>query len=126
MNLKGLFKSKLKQPIIVHVPVGTVIPVDDLNTQVIVDAPIPNAIEAPVFYPPCPVQLMMICVCCQCKHIKTCPMEKMCRMEDCNVFIRACQNYTNEQDKAADDKRIIFKSGGQWDGTTFHFKPKEK
>jgi len=128
MNPKDWFKLKSKQDEVIHVhantPPGTVIFVDDLNQQVIVEEPTPDISK--VYLPPCPAQLMLVCICNQCKHVQNCPMEKMCKMEDCNAFIRACQNYTNEQDKSMEDKRIIFKSGGSWDGTTFCFKSKEK
>lgn len=123
MNLKNVFKSK--SPAITPDLPGTVMPINDINTQDVIETPVSNTIESPKdFYPPCPATLMLVCVCSQCKYVQNCPMEKVCRMEDCNVFIRACGVYTNDKDIQKEDKRVIFKSGGQWEGHTFFFKGK--
>ena len=128
MNPKDWFKLKPKQDTVIHIPVntppGTVILVDDLNQQVIVEESTPDISK--VYLPPCPATHILVCVCSSCNHVSACPMEKMCRMEDCNIFIRACQNYTNQTDTNLEDKRIIFKSGGQWNGDTFCFKGKKE
>ncbi len=125
---KWLVRRKARKVISVSAdtPPGTPIPVDDLDTDIIQEkSPDPLLVPKEAIFP-CPPLLILSCICNGCEHMDHCPMERECRMNECSGYIRACMNYTNPRDKDAEDKKIIFKEGGTWEGHCFTFRGKKK